>query len=183
VGHARLLLAATRFSGEISVQPMVDRGRSEGEDSDGGGLDGRWWLTRENRRFEASVADENRGLFRPDEGARTMKTAGVLLSRRLETFLWWFGGFTRSEMGDRRRERESPARGERGSEICYSVNARMVYRCGCRLWTVGSRWTDPAAVISWICKLIGRSGWAEVWSGVSRCIESLVHCVTWCHRI
>jgi hypothetical protein len=42
---------------------MVDSGRYEGEDSDGGGIDGRWWLKRENRRFEASVADENRGLF------------------------------------------------------------------------------------------------------------------------
>jgi hypothetical protein len=42
---------------------MVASGRSEGEDSDGGGLDGRLWLTRENRQFEASVADENRGPF------------------------------------------------------------------------------------------------------------------------
>ena len=52
-----------RFSGAISGQPMVDPGRSEGEDSDGGGLDGRRWLTRENRRFEPSVADANRGPF------------------------------------------------------------------------------------------------------------------------
>ena len=37
VAHARLLLAAGRFSG----QPMVDPGRSDVEDSDGGGLDGR----------------------------------------------------------------------------------------------------------------------------------------------
>jgi len=63
VAHARLLLAAARFSGEISGQKMVDSGRSEGEDSDGGGIYGRRWLTRENRRFEASVADENRGPF------------------------------------------------------------------------------------------------------------------------
>jgi hypothetical protein len=63
VAHARLLLAAARFSGEISVQPMVDPGRSDVEDSDGGGLDGRWWLMSENRRLEASVADENRALF------------------------------------------------------------------------------------------------------------------------
>ena len=41
VAHTRLLLAAARFSGEISVQPMVDPGRSDVEDSDGGGLDGR----------------------------------------------------------------------------------------------------------------------------------------------
>ena len=63
VAHARLLLAAGRFSGAISGQPMVDPGRSEGEDSDGGGLDGRRWLKRENRRFEASVAADDRGPF------------------------------------------------------------------------------------------------------------------------
>ena len=39
--HARLLLEAVKFSGEISGQKMVASGRSEGEDSDGGGLDGR----------------------------------------------------------------------------------------------------------------------------------------------
>jgi len=33
VAHTRLLLAAARFSGEISVQPMVDPGRSDVEDS------------------------------------------------------------------------------------------------------------------------------------------------------
>jgi len=63
VAYARLLLEAASFSGEISVQPMVYPGRSDVEDSDGGGLDGRWWLMSENRRLEASVADENRGPF------------------------------------------------------------------------------------------------------------------------
>ena len=41
MAHTRLLLAAARFSGKISVQPMVDPGRSDVEDSDGGSLDGR----------------------------------------------------------------------------------------------------------------------------------------------
>ena len=41
VAHARLLLEAVKFSGEISGQKMVASGRSEGDDSDGGGLDGR----------------------------------------------------------------------------------------------------------------------------------------------
>ena len=41
VPHARLLLVAARFSGEISGQPMVGSGRSEVEDSVGGGLNGR----------------------------------------------------------------------------------------------------------------------------------------------
>jgi hypothetical protein len=39
--HARLLLEAMKFSGEISIQPMVDPRISDVEDSDGGGLDGR----------------------------------------------------------------------------------------------------------------------------------------------
>jgi len=40
VAHARLLLEAAKFSGDLSGQ-MVDSGRSDGEDSDGGGIDGR----------------------------------------------------------------------------------------------------------------------------------------------
>jgi hypothetical protein len=56
-------LEAAKFSGGISGQPMVDPGRSDVEGSDGGGLDGLRWLTRENRRFEASVAADDRGLF------------------------------------------------------------------------------------------------------------------------
>ena len=39
MAHVRLLLTATKFSSDISGQPMVDPGRSEVEDSDGGGLD------------------------------------------------------------------------------------------------------------------------------------------------
>jgi hypothetical protein len=69
-------------------------------------------------------------LFRPDEAEKTMKTTrffslqqGRNLSvvvRRLETAGKW-----RSD----ERERASPARGERESEKCYGVNARMVQRC------------------------------------------------------
>jgi hypothetical protein len=44
-------------------------------------------------------------------------------------------------------------------------------------------WTDPSAVIGLIYKLIGRSGWAEVWSGMARYTKSLVHRVTWHNRI
>jgi hypothetical protein len=54
VAHARSLLEVVKFFGEISGPRMVDYGRSEGEDSDDGGFDDRWWLMRENRRFEAS---------------------------------------------------------------------------------------------------------------------------------
>ena len=39
VAHARLLLALVKFPGELSGKRTVDPGRSEGEDSDGGGLD------------------------------------------------------------------------------------------------------------------------------------------------
>ena len=41
VTHARLLLALAKFSGELSGKRTVDSGRSEVEDSVGGGLDGR----------------------------------------------------------------------------------------------------------------------------------------------
>ena len=41
VAHVRLLLEAVNFFGEIFGQQMVDSGRSEGEDSDDGGLDSR----------------------------------------------------------------------------------------------------------------------------------------------
>eukprot|EP00258_Populus_trichocarpa_P032965 XP_024448984.1 auxin-responsive protein SAUR21-like [Populus trichocarpa] len=41
VAHARLLLEAAKFSGEISGQQMVDPGRSDVEGSDCGGIDGR----------------------------------------------------------------------------------------------------------------------------------------------
>jgi len=138
VAHARLLLEARKFSGEISGQKMVASGRSEGEDSDGGGLDGRWWLTRENRRFEASVDDDDRGLFPARWGGENDDNHRGFLYSRGETFLWWCGGWTRPESGDRKRERESPARGERGSGLYYAVNASTVHRCSWSLGSVGS---------------------------------------------
>jgi len=75
VAHARLLLAAGRFSGEISGQTMVDPGRSDVEDSYGGGLDGRWWLMSENRRLEASVAADDRGPFLAKWGGQNAETS------------------------------------------------------------------------------------------------------------
>jgi hypothetical protein len=41
VAHARLLLEAVNFFGEVFGQQMVDSGRYEGEDSDDGGFNGR----------------------------------------------------------------------------------------------------------------------------------------------
>jgi len=40
-GSRVVTIGGVKFSGEISDQQMVDSGRSEGEDSDDGGLDGR----------------------------------------------------------------------------------------------------------------------------------------------
>jgi len=112
VAHARLLLEAVNFSGEISGQKMVASGISEGEDSHGGGLDGRWWLTRENRRFEASVDDDDRGLFparwggENDDNHRGFSLQkGRNLSvvvRRLETAGKWRSDERESVAGERR---------------------------------------------------------------------------------
>lgn len=108
-------------------------------------------------------------LFRPDEAEKTMKTTSLFLYRRVETFLWWRGGWRWPDMGDRRRERESPARGERCSGLCYGEHTSTVHRCSWCPWSVGSLWNDRVAVIGPICRLIGRSGWTEVWSRVTRC--------------
>jgi hypothetical protein len=83
IAHARSLLEAVKFLGEISGQRTVDSGRSEGEDSDDGDFDGRWWLMRENRRFEASGGRQNHGLFPARWGGKMPKRAKVLLYKRL----------------------------------------------------------------------------------------------------
>ena len=57
---------------------------------------------------------------------------------RIATFLWWFGSLRWPDMGDRRRERQSPARGERCSGLCYGENVSTVHRCRWGLWSVGS---------------------------------------------
>jgi hypothetical protein len=100
--------------------------------------------------------------FRPDGEEKTLKKAGFLLYRRLATSLWWCGGFTRPEMGDRMRERESPARGER-----ETVNARMVHRCSWRLWAVGSRmnWSCGCDWLDLQVDWTVRMGWGVIWCG------------------
>jgi hypothetical protein len=78
------------------------------------------------------VVDEIAALFRPDGEEKMLKTAGVLLYRRLVAFLWWFGGFKRPKMGDQMRERERERiTGERRESLrfCYGVNVSMVHRC------------------------------------------------------
>jgi len=85
-------------------------------------------------RWQPTIA----ALFRPNGAAKTMKPTGDWLYMRIATFLWWFGSFRWPDMGDRRRERESPARGERCSGLCYGENVSTVHRCHWGLWSVGS---------------------------------------------
>ena len=94
------------------------------------------------RRWPATIA----AFFRPDEA---VKTTEVLLYSMWGTFLWWCGGLRRPEMGDRRRERELPVRGERCSKICYGADTCMVYRCRWRMLTVGS-WMKRSDGCDWL---------------------------------
>jgi hypothetical protein len=90
---------------------MVDPGRSEGEDSDGGGLDGRRWLKRENRRFEASVAADDRGPFPAKWGGENAETSRgfALYEDRDHSVVIW-----KLEMaGDGRSEEREGVAGER----------------------------------------------------------------------
>jgi hypothetical protein len=180
VAHARLLLAAGRFSGAIYGQPMVDPGRSDVKDSYGGGLDGRWWLMSENRRLEASVAaDESRPVSGQIERRKRWNRPGFcfIWGRRpfcggcqaLSGRRWEIGG----ERGSRRRE-ERDALGYATVRALAQYTGAVDACDPLDLW-----WKDRAAVIGPICRLIGRSGWTEGWSGVTRCTEISVHRVTW----
>jgi len=98
--------------------------------------------------------------FRPNREEKTLKMDRVLLYRRLETFLWWFGGFTWPEMGDQMSERESPARGERDSKI--------LLRCECKhgtlvqLKVVNRGIADELILRLW---LAWSASWSTVWMG------------------
>jgi len=95
-----------------------------------------WWARIDDLklRWQPTIA----ALFRLNRAATTLTPAGVLLYMRKETFLWWFSSLQWPAMGDRRRERESPARGERCSGLCYGENTSTVHRCRWCLWSVGS---------------------------------------------
>ena len=75
-----------------------------------------------------------------------MKNTGVFLYSRGETFLWWCGGWRRPESGDRMRERASPTRGERESEIM--LRYERVYGTPVPLNTV-HRWISDET-IGWL---------------------------------
>jgi len=95
-----------------------------------------WWARIDDLklRWQPTIA----ALFRLNGAEKTLKPAGVLLYMRTETFMWWFGCLRWPDMGDRRIERESPARGERCSGLCYGENVSTVHRCRWGLWSVGS---------------------------------------------
>jgi len=185
VAHARLLLEAVKFSGEISDQQMVDSSRSKGEDSDDGGLDDRWWLMRENRRFEAPGGRRKSWPFSGQIGRRKhWKRPGFCFIGGYQPFC---GGSeaSRGWKWEIRWERERIV-GERRDRLrdFATVWTRAWYTGaaeGCELLDRG--WTDPSVVIGLIWKLIGRSRRAELWSGMARYTESLVHRVTWHNRI
>jgi len=83
----------------------------------------------ENRRLEASVAADDRVPFPAKWGRANAETGRGFALYEDRDLLWWFGSLRWPEMGDRRRERESPARGERCSWLCYGENVSTVHRC------------------------------------------------------
>ena len=83
-------------------------------------------------------------VFRPDEAAKTLKKTGFLLYIRVETFLLWFRGLRRPKMGDRMRERESSARGERESEIM--LRCEWMHGVPVQLKAV-SRWISDEMIV------------------------------------
>jgi hypothetical protein len=95
-------------------------------------------------------------LFRPNGAAKTMKPTGVFLYSRGETFLWWCGGWRRPESGDRMRERASPTREERESEIMLPYE--RVYGTLVPLNTV-HRWISDET-IGWLW-LARSAGWSD----------------------
>jgi hypothetical protein len=167
VAHARLLLERWNFLARFPAKKwliLVDLRAKILMAVVPTAFDGwRWRIVGLKLRWPTKVAP----FFRPDGEEKTLKNAGGLLYRRLETFLWWFGSFTRPEMGDRMRERESPARGERDSEIRYGVNARMAHRCIWRLWTVGSQlnWSCDCDWLDLQVDRTVRMGWVLIWCG------------------
>ena len=96
--------------------------------------------------------------FQPDEAEKTMTTTGVFLYSRGKTFLWWCGGWRRPESGDRMRERASPTRGERESEIM--LRYECVYGTPVPMNTV-HRWISDET-IGWLW-LARSAGWSTVW--------------------
>jgi hypothetical protein len=151
---------------------MVDSGISEGEDSDDGGFDVRWWLMRENRRFEASGGRPKSRHFSGQIGRRNRFNLPGFC------FIWGYKplcGFSEASNGRKWEigwERENRRREERETPRFSTVWTRTL----CTGASEGREpldrgWTDPAAVIGWICKLIDSPDGLMcdlVWRGVPR---------------
>jgi len=129
---------------------MVDPGRSDVEGSDSGGLDGRWWLTRENRRFEASMADANRGPFPARWGGENDENHQVfslqqgrnlsVVVRRLETAGKWRSDERESVAGERREGVWEVLRCERAHGA--TVQLKAVNRWSQLNGSYGCEWLD-----------------------------------------
>ena len=168
VAHARLLLEAVKFSSELSGHRMVDSGRSEGEDSDDGGFDVRWWLMRENRRFEASGGRPKSRHFSGQIGRRNRFNLPGFC------FIWGYKplcGFSEASNGRKWEigwERENRRREERETpRLCYGVNASMIQRCSWRFVTVRSRLTWSSGC-DWLDLQVDRTvrmGWFVIGYG------------------
>jgi hypothetical protein len=144
---------------------MVDPGRSDVEGFDGGGLDGRWWLTRENRRFKASVADANRGPFPARWGGENDENHQVfflqqgrnlsVVVRRLETAGKWRSDERESVAGERREGVWEVLRCERahGATVqLKAVNRWIAVELILQLWLAGSagdRTVRMSSVLIW----------------------------------
>jgi len=139
-----------------------------------------WWGRIVGLKLE--MVDEITAFFRPDGEAKTLKTDGVLLYRRLVAFLWWFGGFKRSKMRYRMRERESPARGEREFEPLLRceclhgtplqlkvVNRWVADELILRLWLAWSAsWSDGSDELSFDLVWLGTPrAWSSGWRGTT----------------
>jgi len=118
-----------------------------------------WWARIDDLklRWQPTIA----ALFRPNGADKTMEPAWVLLYMRIETFMWCFGSLIWPEMGDRRRERESPARGERCSGLCYGENASTVHWCSWSLWSVGSLMKRSCGC-DWLDLQVDRTVWMSI---------------------
>ena len=82
-----------------------------------------------------------------------VETTRFFLYIRVETFLWWFGGWRRPESGDRMRERERRRREERGSLRSATVWTRTWWNGAVEVFEpLDLSLTDPTAVIGWICR-------------------------------
>jgi hypothetical protein len=147
-----------------------------------------WWARIDDLklRWPTKIA----ALFRPDEAEKTMITTRFFLYSRVETFLWWCGGWRRPESGDRMRERERRRREERGSLRSATVWTRAWCNGavgGCepldRSWSDGP--DDQSVYLVWRGALKSRyTGWRGATGSKLRLFQGLrcVWVLIWCDK-